>query len=315
MNEKAKPFLRVKNWADHHPNWNPTGKAAAAYLPLKMSLVTDPEFMSLSSDRKWTLILFWMLTMQYGNGRLPNNVSHLCLMMPLDPERVEPDLTALIEDGWIIPCTKDEADSYNTKAKKTSGPYPEDAPDLPDDTPPEMLADMKKVVNLWSELGITPIFAGKLRPKTKRFKCLRARIKEYGLDVVLDMVRRRAASSFLCNPPQSEKHPDFKATFEWCVWPSNFDKIIEGNYDNAKKQEGANTLTGVSDLLWAGWCADRRGINPERIPREKLFEMYNADVKVCRDYAEDQEFDVAGMTPNDLFRWYKAETGRWPHEG
>ena len=47
-------------------------------------------------------------------------------------------------------------------------------------------------------------------------------------------------SPFLCGQvPSRDGRPAFRATFDWCVSPKNFRKIMEGNYENQIRQPPA----------------------------------------------------------------------------
>lgn len=94
--------------------------------------------------------------------------------------------------------------------------------------------DVQRVVAKWNELsafGIKPI--KKLSSGTKRYDCLKARIKQYGIDDVLQAVENIKVSSYL----QGSK--GWTITFDWFVKPNNFPKVLEGNYDDNNKTFGS----------------------------------------------------------------------------
>ena len=70
-------------------------------------------------------------------------------------------------------------------------------------------------------------------PKVKnmndqRRKSIKARIKEYGRDQVSEVFRKAAESDFL-----SGRNKEWtNCSFDWLMKPSNFVKVLEGNYDN-----------------------------------------------------------------------------------
>ena len=66
----------------------------------------------------------------------------------------------------------------------------------------------------------------------KRKASIRARIREHGRETFAEMIRRAAGSNFL----RGENAKQWKATFDWMIKPNNFQKIIEGNYDNKNQQ-------------------------------------------------------------------------------
>lgn len=73
-----------------------------------------------------------------------------------------------------------------------------------------------------------------------RKKYMRARIREFGIESFKEMVQIASRSAFL----KGENKRSFKATFDWMIKPSNYQKIIEGNYeDNRNQENGANKIT------------------------------------------------------------------------
>ena len=62
----------------------------------------------------------------------------------------------------------------------------------------------------------------------KRRGSIRARINDHGKDTFVEMIQKAYASDFL----KGDNKRDFKATFDWLIRPNNFQKTIEGNYDN-----------------------------------------------------------------------------------
>ena len=62
----------------------------------------------------------------------------------------------------------------------------------------------------------------------RRRSILNARVRQFGLDAVKDVVEKAARSDFL----NGGGNKGFKADFTWIMRPDNFLKILEGNYDN-----------------------------------------------------------------------------------
>ena len=67
-----------------------------------------------------------------------------------------------------------------------------------------------------------------LKPGSKRAKMLQARLDEYGKEKVIDAMKTAAESSFLTSSSWF--------SFDWFCCPSNFVKIIEGNYKDHAQQ-------------------------------------------------------------------------------
>ena len=62
----------------------------------------------------------------------------------------------------------------------------------------------------------------------KRREFVRARIREHGIDAVYEMITKASQSDFLNGKSRS----GWIADFTWLFRPSNFQKVLEGNYDN-----------------------------------------------------------------------------------
>lgn len=61
-----------------------------------------------------------------------------------------------------------------------------------------------------------------------RKESVRARMREYGKKALFEVIQKAAASDFLNGKSQR----GFLATFDWLFKPTNFPKVLEGNYDN-----------------------------------------------------------------------------------
>ena len=84
--------------------------------------------------------------------------------------------------------------------------------------------------NSLSQYGITPIRI--IGPTTERGKMLRARLRQYGTDSFKDIVEQIKQSDFL----QGKNDRAWQVTFDWVVHPSNYPKVLEGNYLSNRKQ-------------------------------------------------------------------------------
>lgn len=88
--------------------------------------------------------------------------------------------------------------------------------------------DVRRIVAAWNDLqgyGIKPV--SRVSCESKRYKCLTARIREYGVERVLNAVDRIKNSDFL----RGKNKNGWAITFDWFVLPNNFPKVLEGNYD------------------------------------------------------------------------------------
>ena len=91
--------------------------------------------------------------------------------------------------------------------------------------------DVRHIVEAWNSLQLQQLT--KVTADSIRGKMLKARIKEYGVDGVLNAIEHVRKSEFL----NGNNNKGWTITFEWFVKPNNFPKILEGNFDNLQKEE------------------------------------------------------------------------------
>lgn len=104
----------------------------------------------------------------------------------------------------------------------------------------------KKIVEVWNATGFTKIRG--IVPNSKRDKLLQARIKERGEDTVLEAIARAKGSSFLAG----KNRKGWAITFDWFILPTNFQKVLEGNYDdrrgNDSRRDYGDGQKGANDF-------------------------------------------------------------------
>ena len=93
---------------------------------------------------------------------------------------------------------------------------------------------------------------GKTIPKIRgyhlaehRKRNIRARIREYGKDAVIEVVKKTAASSFL----NGGGDKGFVADIDWMMGPRNFPKILDGFYDRrfSENSQNNNSISNNKD--------------------------------------------------------------------
>lgn len=85
-------------------------------------------------------------------------------------------------------------------------------------------SDVQRVVDAWNSLNFHPI--RKCAAGTNRYKMLNARLRDYGIDDVLQAVENVRGNKFLMGGGDR----GWEITFDWFVCPNNFPKVLEGNY-------------------------------------------------------------------------------------
>lgn len=110
--------------------------------------------------------------------------------------------------------------------------------------------DVQKVIDEWNKLqklGIQPV----IRMTPKRSQLLKARIREYGMEKIIEAIEKVKKSDFLTG-----RKKDFIITFDFFIKPNKFIKILEGFYDNRDEDvhNGFNgkTQRDVSPLIPLG---------------------------------------------------------------
>lgn len=94
-----------------------------------------------------------------------------------------------------------------------------------EEVPPASMRD--RVISKWNSLDKNIPRLQALTEGTSRYKYLRARINEYGLNRVLEAVDMISKSKFL-----QGYVTDFVINFDWFIKPNNFIKVLEGNYSD-----------------------------------------------------------------------------------
>ena len=117
------------------------------------------------------------------------------------------------------------------------------------DLPPESEPDLEPVTsgttkqfeliaeqwNVLKDYGITPVRI--IGPNTERGKMLRARLRQYGFESFAEVVEQIKHSEFL----QGKNGKAWQVTFDWVMHPSNYAKVLEGNYAVSRKEPQQNS--------------------------------------------------------------------------
>jgi hypothetical protein len=96
--------------------------------------------------------------------------------------------------------------------------------------------DYKKLLSYYNELAKDklPLIQSMTE---KRKSAVRARMHENGKDAILKVIQKAISSNFLIGHNDRNWHADF----DWIFRPTNFQKILEGNYDNSTNAHDMNT--------------------------------------------------------------------------
>ena len=103
--------------------------------------------------------------------------------------------------------------------------------------------DVRRIQEAWNSLGLHQLV--KILPDSKRGELLRARIREYGTEAVLEAIEKVRNSPFL----KGQNNRSWVITFDWFVKPNNFVKVLEGNYDVNGRNAGVETSNPFLEML------------------------------------------------------------------
>ncbi len=89
---------------------------------------------------------------------------------------------------------------------------------------------VQPIIDAWNLLGLQRVIS--IKAGTNRYKLLNARIKEFGEDQVIKAIENISTSSFL----KGQNKNSWVITFDWLIRPNNFIKVLEGNYEDKKRE-------------------------------------------------------------------------------
>lgn len=99
------------------------------------------------------------------------------------------------------------------------------------------------IVEAWNN-ELVPLGIPKVNSiKNKRAKLVAARIREYGKESFFKCIEEVKASSFLQGKTTK---PWTGFNFDWMICPSNYPKVLEGNYNDERKKSNIEPMYGNS---------------------------------------------------------------------
>lgn len=130
-----------------------------------------------------------------------------------------------------------------------------------------------------------------------RKKMLKARVREFGKEALVSVFRKAAVSDFL----NGKNNRNFIASFDWLLKPTNFPKVLEGNYDNPVNTKASDPLTANANGLLEQVKQEKQQREEEQ--RRRIISLYNA----AKDGDERSITIVEQMRKNGILEKYNLE--------
>lgn len=110
--------------------------------------------------------------------------------------------------------------------------------------------DVQTVIDAWNSLGLNPIRG--VAPGSTRKQILGGRLNQDGLPLILQAIENVRSSAFL----NGQNNRGFTATFDWFIKPSNFQKVLDGNYNNRRNPVPTSTADRLAQMIEEGVFGD-----------------------------------------------------------
>jgi hypothetical protein len=240
--------MRIKNWnkfqhfKDRKPPW----------VKLYRDLLDDIEWHELDPQASKVLVMLWLIASE-DEGNIPA-LKQLAFRLRLSEKETEVCIIKL--SHWL---EQDDINAISTR-------YQDDAPETETETETEL--EKEKETELFVETDKSVVNPKRISCPTEellnlyhqeckslprvlmlndtRKKHLVSRwrdvdaednlqTKEEGLTIFRQIFQQVHKSDFLSGRTQNRNGRVWKASFDWLMMPTNFLKVVEGQYDNGRK--------------------------------------------------------------------------------
>lgn len=110
------------------------------------------------------------------------------------------------------------------------------------------ISPVESVVDFFNKTMASAVIPKIRGSSGKRKTAIQARIREHGIDAVYEMITIASKSDFL----NGKNNRNWVANFDWLFLPTNFQKVIEGNYND--RINTSNTNDGGRKQRAAGYA-------------------------------------------------------------
>nr|DAN99150.1 MAG TPA: replisome organizer [Caudoviricetes sp.] len=117
------------------------------------------------------------------------------------------------------------------------------------------------VIEAWNKLNLSKVVT--IKQKSNRYKLLKSRINEFGIEKIIETIESINNSNFL----KGQNDRGWIITFDWFIKPNNFIKVLEGNYINKEGIGNGQYSNGKFGNRW-GSGKDKKIFNVDTEPKE-----------------------------------------------
>jgi len=121
----------------------------------------------------------------------------------------------------------DVSDKSNTSLSESANALSDDELVVCERTKQKEIISYSQILEFWNT-QTKGIFNSITCITGKRRESVKARIRQHGKEAFMLAVQKAVKSSFL----QGQNARSWQLTFDWLIKPNNFQKVLEGNYDN-----------------------------------------------------------------------------------
>jgi hypothetical protein len=219
--------LVPKNWSafQHYNNRCPP------WIKLHRDILNDRAFMALPIASKALAPLMWLLASESKDGSFDASIDELSFRLRMSVADIENGIKPLINSGFFLdastmlaPCLQAATPEREAEGE---GEKEVHSNECMSETDVSDTFDPKDVVEVWNEVAVK-LGKPKVRDLTpERRALLKARMAQYKLEDFVAVFNSIERSPFLRGDNGWRG-----CTFDWVFKKANFQKILEGNYND-----------------------------------------------------------------------------------
>ena len=240
-------LLQPKNWAvfqhykDRCPPW----------IKLHRDLLNDRAYMRLPIASKAIAPMLWLLASESKDGVFDGSLDELVFRLHITKKEYQDGIKPLIDNDFFILVS-------GVLAERKQSAIPETETETEGEIETELFVETDKSVvnpkriscpteellNLYHEEckslpRVLMLNDTRRRHLVSRWRDVDAeddlKSKDEGIQIFRQIFQQVHKSDFLSGRTQNRNGRVWKASFDWLMMPTNFLKVVEGQYDNGRK--------------------------------------------------------------------------------